>query len=50
MSCTKKPVAGLLPFYLKLYDDHQPERRNGFTEFLQRITQALEARGIEEIR
>ena len=47
MSCTKKPVAGLLPFYLKLYDDHQPDRRNGFTEFLQRITQALEARDIQ---
>lgn len=47
MSCTKKPVAGLLPFYLKLYDDHQPERRKGFAEFLQRITQALETRGIQ---
>ncbi|MDX9866511.1 MAG: hypothetical protein RBT78_01170 [Kiritimatiellia bacterium] len=46
MPCTKKPVAGLLPFYLKLYDDLQPDRRSGFTEFLQRITQALEARGI----
>ncbi len=47
MSCIKKPVAGLLPFYLKLYDDLQPERRTEFVGFLQRITQALEARGIQ---
>ncbi len=47
MSCRKKPVAGLLPFYLKLYDDYLPERRNGFSAFVQRITDQLEQRGIE---
>ncbi|MDD3545994.1 MAG: hypothetical protein PHG96_11655 [Kiritimatiellae bacterium] len=47
MPYRKKPVVGLLPFYLKLYDDHQPERRNGFSAFLRRITDQLERCGIE---
>jgi L-arabinose isomerase len=47
MSGIKKIKAGLLPFYLKLYDEYKPEVREGFTEFLQRITDCLEARGIE---
>ncbi len=46
MSGLKKIKAGLLPFYLKLYDDYKPEVRNGFTEFVQRITEVLEQRGI----
>ncbi len=46
MSVTKKIKAGLLPFYLKLYDDYKPEIRDGFSEFLQRITAVLEAHGI----
>ena len=46
MSVTKKIKAGLLPFYLKLYDDYKPEIRDGFSEFLQRITTVLEAHGI----
>lgn len=47
MPYRKRPVAGLLPFYLKLYDDHQPERRNGFSAFVERITAQLEKCGIE---
>jgi L-arabinose isomerase len=46
MPRTTQPTAGLLPFYLKLYDDHQPERRNGFAAFVDRIAGRFEARGI----
>lgn len=42
----RKPKIGLLPFYLKLYDDMMPERRAGFDDFLARIAQGFEARGI----
>ncbi|HEY3376127.1 MAG TPA: hypothetical protein VGL77_01415, partial [Armatimonadota bacterium] len=37
---------GILPFYLKLYDDLLPECRAGFDSFLAQIAAALEARGI----
>jgi len=40
------PKAGLLPFYLKLYDDALPECRAGFESFLRRIAAGFEARGI----
>jgi len=43
---SRKIKAGLLPFYLKLYDDYKPEIRNGFTEFMQQISDVLEQRGI----
>jgi len=46
MSDTKKIKAGLLPFYLKLYDDYKPEIRDGFTAFVQQISEVLEQRGI----
>jgi L-arabinose isomerase len=46
MERAMKTTAGLLPFYLKLYDDHQPDRRNGFNGFVARIAAGLEARGI----
>lgn len=39
-------TAGLLPFYLKLYDDFLPECRAGFDGFIQRITVEFEARGV----
>ena len=42
----QQPRAGLLPFYLKLYDDLLPECRAGFDGFIGRITAALEVRGI----
>jgi L-arabinose isomerase len=41
-----QPQAGLLPFYLKLYDDILPESRAGFAGFIEQIAAALEARGI----
>ena len=40
------PKTGLLPFYLKLYDDILPECRAGFDGFVQRIAAGFEARGI----
>ncbi len=40
------PKAGLLPFYLKLYDDLLPACRDGFTGYAQRIRTGLEARGV----
>ncbi len=46
MSSAHTTVAGMLPFYLKLYDDSLPELRSGFTHFLQRISEAVEARGV----
>lgn len=40
------PRAGLLPFYLKLYDDILPKCREGFNGYPQRIAAGFEARGI----
>ncbi len=42
-----KPRVGLLPFYLKLYDDILPQRGNGFEEFLKQIVAALSSRGLD---
>lgn len=50
ISNTTKPKAGLLPFYLKLYDDLQPERRSEFNSFIQRVLDGLSARGISARR
>ncbi len=41
-----QPQAGLLPFYLKLYDDILPDSRAGFTGFVEQIAASLTARGI----
>ncbi len=38
--------AGLLPFYLKLYDDILPTYRPGFDGFIKRIAAGLAARGL----
>ena len=46
MTPQPRPQAGLLPFYLKLYDDLLPQCRAGFDGFIGRIAAALEARGI----
>jgi len=46
MAVQRVPKAGLLPFYLKLYDDVVPECLAGFDGFLQRIAAGFEARGI----
>jgi L-arabinose isomerase len=40
------PTVGLLPFYLKLYDDVLPECRAGFDALLNDVAAALEDRGI----
>lgn len=45
-STPSRPTIGLIPCYLKLYDDIRPEIRAGFDEHLQRIAAALERRGI----
>ena len=47
MEHRKTPKAGLLPFYLKLYDDLMPACRDGFVGYVQRIKTELEARGLE---
>ena len=46
MMTSQRPRVGLLPCYLKLYDDLLPESRAGFDGFVERIAAALEARGI----
>ncbi len=37
---------GILPLYIKLYDDVRPDMRNGFGVFVERIHNGFEARGI----
>ena len=39
--------AGLLPLYLKLYDETMPERRQEFLPFLRRVKTEFEQRGID---
>lgn len=46
MICPQTPRVGILPCYLKLYDDLLPECRAGFDGFLERIAAALVVRGI----
>jgi L-arabinose isomerase len=43
------PVAGILPFYLKLYDDVMPERRERFLPFLRSLEENLKKRGITSV-
>lgn len=43
----RKPKVGLLPLYLKLYDDTFPELRQQFEPFLKRISEGLIAEGLE---
>jgi len=44
-----KPRAGLLPLYLKLYDDCLPEARGAFGSFLERVRTGLAAQGVEVV-
>lgn len=44
---TWKPVAGLLPLYLSLYDEIFPEMRLDFEPFMERIEQGLREQGID---
>ncbi len=46
MTAPRQPKIGLIPFYLKLYDDLMPERLAHFDAFIGRIAAGLEARGI----
>jgi L-arabinose isomerase len=46
MSATKRLQVGLLPCYLKLYDDVLPGLRAGFDGFLEKLAAGLEARGM----
>ncbi len=46
MTNQRIPKLGLLPFYLKLYDDLLPKSRAGFDGFIQRIAGGFTARGI----
>jgi L-arabinose isomerase len=42
----RAPVVGLLPFYLKLYDELLPSLRNGFADFLTGIASKFEAASV----
>lgn len=44
-----KPIVGLLPFYLKLYDDCMPERRKQFAPFLRGVCERLNAAGLDVV-
>ncbi len=44
-----KPIVGLLPLYLKLYDDTSPERRQEFQPFLESVKKGFQERGAEVI-
>lgn len=44
-----KPIAGLLPLYLKLYDDAVPEARPKVEAFLKQVANGLAAHGIEVV-
>lgn len=46
----RAPKIGLLPLYLKLYDDLMPERRAGFDPFLETVVGGFRARGIEVVQ
>jgi hypothetical protein len=43
----RKPSVGLLPLYIKLYDDSWPAMRARVDRFSQQIAAALSARGLE---
>ncbi len=47
MNTIKRPKAGLVPFYLKLYDDLMPECRAGFDCLINDITTSMAKRGID---
>ncbi len=44
-----KPSAGLLPFYIELYDRAAPEKRALVEQFLGEIVSALASRGVEAV-
>lgn len=46
----QNPRIGLLPLYLKLYNDCMPDMRPGFDPFLQQVAAGLEQRDVEVVR
>lgn len=50
MNKKTKPLVGLLPLYLKLYDELLPQLREGFTAYQDHLVAELEARGLEVVR
>ncbi|MCK5802104.1 MAG: hypothetical protein KAI66_04695 [Lentisphaeria bacterium] len=44
---TRSPRIGLLPLYLKLYDDVTPERRADFMPFLEQVVEAFGNGGVD---
>lgn len=50
MMKTHPPRIGLLPLYLKLYDDKLPELRKVLSPFLNSVADAFTARGVEVVR
>ena len=44
------PRVGLLPLYLKLYDDTMPQLRGEFEPFLRQVTEGFEQRGVGAVR
>ena len=46
MTSETRPTVGLLPLYLKLYDDLLPACREGFAGYPERIAAGFESRGI----
>ena len=43
----RQPLIGILPLYLKLYDDVKPEVREAFSPFLDTIAAHFQARGLD---
>ncbi|MFO7974916.1 MAG: hypothetical protein R6V12_09820 [Candidatus Hydrogenedentota bacterium] len=46
----QQPTIGLLPLYLKLYDNVKPEVRADFQPFMDAIVEGFEARGVQTVR
>lgn len=46
----KKVKVGLLPLYIKLYDDYSPRYRPGQEAFVETIWSELEKRGIDVVK
>lgn len=44
------PKVGILPLYLKLYDDSAPDQRLPLERFLEDVTEALRGRGVDLVR
>lgn len=45
----KKPKVGYLPFFIKLYDDSDPNYRDPLVEYMHKLVAMIESRGIEVI-